>query len=324
MAHYFTVFAILIFSILLVVPFTESIRCLNNCTFQNIPMNSSISSNICASSDESKNLTNQLNSCVVSLIIDFTTGLVNGSFNVEEPPAESSDYLFIITTFSLNDTSVKVNIEYDCSVSNDCDLQFVRETLSPAMAAVQVEPLRQKLVTGLYNPNNTGPVKCSNNGACPQNRSLCYAEYTHENVTYGGLEKIHHRCVNSVAPKVDWLQLYTPYSQSGLHHNGVLHCNTPNCDSNSAMLETFRWLAREYILPLNVSVLNVTTKPQPTRTTATTTTTAVSTTVSTTTTTTAVSTTVSTTLTTTSNYASFLFGHFNSLAACLVIILFLY
>ncbi len=55
---------------------------------------------------------------MVTLIIDFTTGLVNGSFDAESRDILTENKLIIETTFSLNDTSVKVDIKYNCSVSD--------------------------------------------------------------------------------------------------------------------------------------------------------------------------------------------------------------
>jgi hypothetical protein len=62
------------------------------------------------------------------------------------------------------------------------------------------------------------------------------------------------------------------------------------------MIEIFRWLDVEYVLPLNISVTNSTTTSQPT-------------------------TTATTISTTTLNHASLLFGYFNSLFPCFLIIL---
>jgi hypothetical protein len=47
--------------------------------------------------------------------------------------------LLIGTTFSLNETSVKLDIKYNCLVSDYCDIEFDRETLTPALAEMNVE-----------------------------------------------------------------------------------------------------------------------------------------------------------------------------------------
>jgi hypothetical protein len=71
---------------------------------------------------------------MVQLTIDFNRGLVNGSFDAERRSILTENILLIETTFSLNDTSIKVNIQYNCSVSDYCDIEFVRETLSSPRA----------------------------------------------------------------------------------------------------------------------------------------------------------------------------------------------
>jgi hypothetical protein len=121
-----------------------------------------------------------------------------------------------------------------------------------------LELLWQTFAAHLYNPNNIDPIKCSNNGLCLQNISLSYTGY--ENVIHDGSKTILSRCAQPAGlPKIVWTQIYLPYQTWRRSDYGSFHCNTPNCRSNSTIIKTFRRLAREYILSLNVSVLNVTT-----------------------------------------------------------------
>jgi hypothetical protein len=63
-------------------------------------------------------------------------------------------------------------------------------------------------------------------------------------------------------PTVEWYQLYEPYGiKDGLMEIGTYYCNTPNCGNNTTPVEIFHMLAREYILPVNLSVINATTPP---------------------------------------------------------------
>jgi hypothetical protein len=255
--------------------------------------------NFCPSSNESNDNINQ--DCTVKLAIDFTTGLVNGWFTSKNQSFMPENRLEIETQFSLNDTSIKVNITYTCSMSDYCDLEFVRETLSPALAAVQIEPIRETLAAHLYNSSNTDPIKCSSNSSCPENISLCYATYILQNGISGSREYVESDCATEFdkEPEFRWTQRYTSFTTFPMTNVGVFLCNIPNCGSNGTVIETFQWLTREYILPLNISVLNVTTTTfRPTTTT-------------------------STISATTPNDASNLFGHFNIIIQCFVIILFL-
>ncbi len=95
--------------------------------------------------------------------------------------------LLIGTTFSLNETSVKLDIKYNCLVSDYCDIEFDRETLTPALAEMNVESIRQHLVVRLYNPSNTEPIQCRNNESCFQNTSLCFISY----VYWSSFDNIH-------------------------------------------------------------------------------------------------------------------------------------
>ncbi|CAF0966172.1 unnamed protein product [Rotaria sordida] len=163
---------------------------------------------------------------MVQLTIDFTTGLVNGTFDAEPRSMLNENKLFLGTLFSLDDSSVKLYIRYNCSVSDYCDVEFVRETLSSTLAVMQVEPIRQKLVDRLYNPNNAELIQ--------------YVEWS---LFYEPSRK--------------------KYAVTQL---GVYYCNTPACGYNRTALEIFQMLDREYNLPINLSVINATTPPWPTQT----------------------------------------------------------
>ncbi len=296
-------YSIFIVSILFVIPFSESRRCSTNCTFQELPLNSSIPTIFCPSSNQSNDDIDQ--TCRLNLTIDFTRGFAKGSFAAILQPPRIRDKLDIITTFSLIDTTIKIQIDYICSISDYCDVEFLRETLSPALVAVQMESFRQNLSARLYDSNNVGHFECSNYSFCSKNSSFCYMTYLNRSESLGGYEEVSGSCAHpNDTLAVEWYQLYTPYWDSGLTKAGTYLCNMPNCGSNTTVLETFHWLAREYILPVNVSILNTTTTPAPT------------------TTTTTISTTRSITTTTTSNHASLLFGHFNIIVPSFLIILF--
>jgi len=301
MASYMALYSTIIFSILLLIPIAESRRCLRNSSFQEWQLNSSIPSDLYPSSNESNDIINQ--DCKVKLEIDFITGLVNVQFDAQKHSVQPRNQLDILTIFSLESTSKNVSITYTCSMSDYCDIDFLRETLSSTWATLQMESIRQELATRLYNSNNTGPVRCFNNNLCPQNTAFCSVTHSRTNGTSGGNEEVESGCTNLTdhEPIFVWLQTYTPLFTDRQSEIGVFYCNIPNCASNNTVIETFQWLTREYILPLNISILNVTTTTtQPTIT--------------------ITSTRESTT--TTASYALNLFGQLNIVVLCSIIIVF--
>ncbi|CAF2564777.1 unnamed protein product [Rotaria sp. Silwood2] len=291
-------YVLFIFIFLSTVPTIESSRCSKSCSFRGIQLNSSLPSDFCSTSKLNDDIKQQ---CRVKLTIDFTTGLVNGSFDAENRSILSEDVLMIETTFSLNDTSVKVTIRYYCSVSDYCDIDFVRETLSSNWSAIQVQPIREKLVSRLYNPDNTDPIKCFSNDSCPYNKSLCVVSYFY--VQSSESTTVIGKCLHITdSPKVEWVQSYTANEiGKGLKEGGSYYCNTPTCGYNTSAIETFQMLSDEYILPLNLSVINATTTHKPTETTHSTITSTMR-------------------VTTTSNHAASLFGYFFNTVTMFLII----
>ena len=101
--------------------------------------------------------------------------------------------------------------------------------------------------------------------------------------------------------KIEWQKTYLPFNELNSRDYVVFSCNKPHCASNTSIFETFQLLNREYILPLNISVVNLTT--------------------TTTTTPTSTITISSTRFTTTRNNASFVFGFCNSILSLFLVIL---
>ena len=129
----------------------------------------------------------------------------------------------------------------------------------------------------------------------------------------GDSEEVESKCTNLVdsEPIFTWIQVYTPF----IHIVGVMRdCFIvifQTVDQIIQLMKQFDGFAREYILPLNISVLNVTTTTAQTTTTT-------SYTIS-------IKTTSATTKsTTTSSYASHLFGHMNNVILCFAIIFLLH
>ncbi|CAF1001452.1 unnamed protein product, partial [Adineta ricciae] len=100
--------------------------------------------------------------------------------------------------------------------------------------------------------------------------------------------------------KIQWEKIYLPYNPLNSMDTGVFSCNKPHCASNTSIVDTFQWLEKEYILPLNISVVNLTTTRRPTTTTVS-----------------------SPTSTTTPNNASFGFGFCNSILLLFFVMIFL-
>ncbi|CAF1007416.1 unnamed protein product [Adineta ricciae] len=283
-------FFFFVFTILFVIPYVHSLRCWNNCTFQGLHLNTSVPSDLCTSLNPSNNDTDQ--TCQVKLTIDPIQNLVNGSFISKKPTSSDSNRLFVRTHFPLNDSSVIIDIEYDCSVNDYCDIEFVRETLSSSWSEAPIKSIHKQLVSRLYDPNNTDvPVQCSNNNSCPENTTFCYALYQPTTLTHNNGYYVNNMCTNTNEFwKIQWEKTYLPYDRPNSMDMGVFSCNKPHCASNTSIVDTFQWLEKEYILPLNISVVNLTTTRRPTTTTIS-----------------------SPTPTTTSNNASVVFGFCNSL-----------
>ncbi|UJR34955.1 hypothetical protein I4U23_027733 [Adineta vaga] len=211
----------------------------------------------------------------VQLKIDLMNGILNGSF-ITKPqlPYYFDNRLDVRTQFPLTDSSVVIDIDYRCTMSDYCDIDFVREALLSSWNVSSVKSIHETLVNRLYEPTSTGPVQCSNGNSCPQNTTSCLGVYLRTNPTQTNPNHIDSECQDrSDFFEINWDQTFLPNNQQQSQDTGALFCNKPHCASNASIIETFQWLSREYILPLNISVLDLTTTTTTTTTISTTTTT---------------------------------------------------
>ena len=125
--------------------------------------------------------------------------------------------------------------------------------------------------------------------ACPQNVSLCHGEYEPPDEVYSEGDYIWTDCADANAKaEVSWNKYYQSDRNNPIT-SLVLNCNNPRCLSYNSLTNTFKWLVREYTLPIRASMFDITTTPKST---------------------------ITLPITTTRNDASFFFGHFN----CLILV----
>jgi hypothetical protein len=125
------------------IQFTQSIRCAQQCNFTDVPLDYVLPSDHCTTVDKPR----REQHCSVTLTIDFVSRLANVSLDAQ--PDSLLARLIIHTTFSLNNQSVVAIITYDCSTTDYCDQEFMRETLGSALANIQVDTLHQNLTDRL-------------------------------------------------------------------------------------------------------------------------------------------------------------------------------
>jgi hypothetical protein len=169
--------------------------------------------------------------------------------------------VIVKTIFSLNNTSLSIDMRYTCSTSDYCDIEFVRETLSPAFAAMQMEPLRQKLARRLFNSNNTGPIQCVTNDTCAQNTTVCSTSYSQSILDFNSVRVTGQCSILVSLPTVSWKLVYTSGLSKTMIEEGKYQCNIPGCGHNATIIDVFEMLARDYILPINLSVFTLMTPP---------------------------------------------------------------
>lgn len=194
--------------------------------------------------------------CSVELRFDFIQHLVNGSF---EPKNETQSFPELDIVIEFNSSRMSTYLDYNC-VTDTCDQEFVRETLSPVMAEFNSTELLSILTDTFFttNPDPQGVVcadkRCASNEFCKAfiTRIISGTDTSVEIMRHPG-------CVPDLLYTGDFMLM-----QQNLMVNTAMEmywvvCNQPLCDGNKTLLDALNLVTNTFKLPLNYSFSGITT-----------------------------------------------------------------
>lgn len=223
--------------------------CATNCTFTTRLDNITIPS--CNVID--KPSTEQ--SCHAELTINYTSGSIVGTLHPIKLPFNFD--LYMVSSFSLNDNTTYVLVGLACFTNDNCDQEFVKETLNINWIRIQSQAnaLRENLANLLFNSSDLRPNDtCSKNQTC-SDKGFCQVDYKLE--IDGTKQQFSSKCANSTEyPQLTWAQLYTQdYSWNELFYVS----NKPSLGNETFANAIVELLKVNYNIPVNVTVPPTTT-----------------------------------------------------------------
>ncbi|CAF1623660.1 unnamed protein product, partial [Rotaria sp. Silwood1] len=227
----FTEIFILSFSIIIFfqqINSVNTLRCAHSCSIGPIALGSPDPiKNPCHTVDI--NITNTF--CSVFLTINFETSYIHGTLHEKTRLVNKLSILDLSSIMFSSKTITFIN--YYCATTDDCDQEFIRETISSSKwFQLNETKVRTDITTLLFKTNSsTENIICDNNSICLWNEN-CYAQFI-QNSSSSQINQINfnnkYSCDNMSSSQVTIEQ---SFSTPGDNHDLMIkiYCNKNGCN----------------------------------------------------------------------------------------------
>jgi hypothetical protein len=193
--------------------------------------------------------------CSVLLNINFQTSFIRGSLNEQTRVESKSSILHLSST--LFPHSIITSINYHCSTTDDCDQDFVRETVSTSKwSQLNGTKVRTDVTSLLFQTDSSiDNLICANNVICSWNEN-CYAQ-RFQNSSVSQMNQIDFNntflCDTALSPQVSFEQNFKS-PDDNRDETMKIYCNKNGCNEQKPVEQVHNIFRNDFILPLNYSV----------------------------------------------------------------------
>lgn len=228
----------------------SSLRCAHDCELDAVPFNTTDPFKTPCQTMEVDGSTSV---CFVFLNVDYRDRTISAGFNAKHSNILSSALRVRSTLFP---HMIETFISYQCSITDNCDQEFVRETISSdKWDDLKEGELREKLNSLLYNRDESvEQILCDNHLVC-ERFEHCEAELI-RNDTLAQPERFIFNnkflCNNASDGKVVYDQHFYENGKDSFAMLEVI-CNKNGCNDERTVRAVYETLAHDFVLPLNYS-----------------------------------------------------------------------
>lgn len=223
--------------------------CATNCSF------TTQFDNIIIPSCNVVNKSSTQQSCQIELSINYTSGSIVG--HLEAQQSSLPFQLYLVSSFSLYDDTSYLLIGLDCSTTDNCDQEFLKETLNIQWLRMQnyAKNIRETLAGSLFNASDLRPNDtCAKDQPCTAD-GFCTVQYRLN--MDGTTLMFSSKCANSMnQPELHWSQIY---SEESSFEELYYTCNTPFSRNQTFAQAIVEVIKINYVVPVNVTIPPITT-----------------------------------------------------------------
>jgi hypothetical protein len=229
----------------------NTLRCAHSCPFGPISLGSSDPiKNPCNTIDINTDIT----VCSVFITINFETSYIHGTISEKRRSEDKSEILHLSSILGPYKTLTFIN--YYCTTTDDCDQNFVRETVSTSKWFQLNETKVRTDITSLLFQTNSSSDKliCANDLNCSSNEN-CYAQlFQNSSASQTNPIAINNKfpCENTSPSQITFEQNFkSPGKNQDMTMN--IYCNKDECNQQNTVEQIYNILRDGFTLPLNYS-----------------------------------------------------------------------
>jgi hypothetical protein len=200
----------------------------------------------------------QTTECTAAIAIRFSENLLLGVVDTRPRVTNMSATLETIVDFNIHSTVSMIN--YTCTTTDDCDQQFVLESVgSSKWSQLNVTKTREKITALLIDESFTiKNLTCAHNITCNTFYNNCQADYIQESLSpHSNTTKFdnNYKCIINHLTEIAVFHYFN--SPSGNHTTVTeVMCNRNKCNERETVERAFNIIQDEFTLPLNYSQFN--------------------------------------------------------------------
>jgi hypothetical protein len=192
--------------------------------------------------------------CSVFLVVNFETEHIQGALNEKKRSVNQSSILHLELSFESDETMTYIT--YQCSTTDNCDEEFVRETISSPKWFQLNEPKVRADITALMFETEfiTDRLICDDNLVCLRDEQ-CVAELTENN----SVSQINQIYFNNKFPcntiSDSQVRFDRHFHAPGAYQDMIMkvNCNKNKCNQRKIVEQVFNIIRNDFVLPLNYS-----------------------------------------------------------------------
>ncbi|UJR16736.1 hypothetical protein I4U23_003636 [Adineta vaga] len=230
----------------------NSLRCARDCEFGPIKPGSK---NPFHAPCDTIEIDPQTTECTVELIIKLSHSIIFGVLDTK--PRQSNMSATLKTFLNLNLHSTNSMINYTCTINDNCDQEFVIESVSSSKGSQLNETqIRTEISSLLIDPTlDENNFTCAHNVMCQTAGYNCQADMTMTTLTSkSSIINFNNSfpCIPNYLTAIGIFYYFN--SPSNFYETRTsVYCNRQNCNQRETIEQAYNIIQNQYMLPLNYS-----------------------------------------------------------------------
>jgi hypothetical protein len=192
--------------------------------------------------------------CSVFLAINFETAHIQGAMNEKRRLVNESSILHLESSFEFDESMTFIN--YQCSTTDNCDEDFVRETVSsPKWFQLNETKVRAEITELMFETDFiTDRIICDNSLICLHDEQ-CVAELNENRSSSQDNRVYFNNEFQCDMTSESLVRVDQHFHAPGSYQDMIMkvYCNKNKCNERKIVEKVFNIIRNDFVLPVNYS-----------------------------------------------------------------------